>query len=151
MDPDRTSEPGYTLPMVDDTGQDVGFEQANAVQRSMLLVAGTAPIGGSATGTVNDLRTVKVRAARGSSTAKSHPLCGRSRTRSLTIASGLIAAMSVDARLAACVRIHWPGGVALASRSSDLSTPADSQEVGAGIDQRDVCLKQLGTAHCGRE
>lgn len=45
MDPDRTSEPGYTLPMVDDTGQDVGFEQANAVQRSMLLVAGTAPMG----------------------------------------------------------------------------------------------------------
>jgi len=30
--------------MVDDTGQDVGFEQANAVQRFM-LVAGTAPMG----------------------------------------------------------------------------------------------------------
>jgi deazaflavin-dependent oxidoreductase (nitroreductase family) len=44
MDPYRTSEPGYTLPMVDDTGHDVGFGQTNAVQRSILLVAGTAPM-----------------------------------------------------------------------------------------------------------
>lgn len=37
-------EPGYTRPMVDENGRDVGFEQANAVQRSVLLVAGAAPM-----------------------------------------------------------------------------------------------------------